>query len=105
MAAAASAPARSAARGYVGGEAGRIVGNASLLPVAGHAERWVLANVVVHPDFRRRGVGRELVEACLGLARSRGIGALMLQVKVDNPEAESLYLRLGFRALARRTTW
>ncbi|HEX9677099.1 MAG TPA: GNAT family N-acetyltransferase [Anaerolineales bacterium] len=98
-------PPAAAPRGYVWEESGRIIGNASLLPVTGHAKRWVLANVVVHPDFRRRGIGRELVEACLGLARSRGIGTLMLQVKVSNPEAERLYLRLGFRKLTARTTW
>ena len=98
-------PPAAAPRGYVWEEAGRIVGNASLLPVAGHAERWVLANVVVHPDFRRQGIGRELVQSCLGLARARGIGTLMLQVKVDNPEAERLYLRLGFHKLTARTTW
>jgi len=98
-------PPAAAPRGYVWEEAGRVIGNASLLPVAGHPERWVLANVVVHPDFRRRGIGQELVEACLGLAGSRGIGTLMLQVKVDSPEAERLYLRLGFHKLTARTTW
>jgi GNAT superfamily N-acetyltransferase len=98
-------PPAAAPRGYVWEEAGRIVGNASLLPVAGHPDRWVLANVVVHPDFRRRGIGRELVEACLGLAGRRGIRLLMLQVKLDNPSAERLYLRLGFRRLSARTTW
>jgi len=98
-------PPAAAPRGFVWEESGRIIGNASLLPVAGRAERWVLANVVVHPDFRRRGIGQELVQACLGLARARGIGTLMLQVKVDNPEAERLYLRLGFRKLTARTTW
>lgn len=98
-------PPAAAPRGYVWEERGQIVGNASLLPVAGHPERWVLANVVVHPDFRRRGIGREMVEACLGMARARQIERLMLQVKLDNPEAERLYQRLGFHRLAARTTW
>ena len=94
-----------APRGYVWEESGRLVGNASLLPVAGHPQRWVLANVVVHPEFRRRGIGRELVEACLRLAGQRGIQTLVLQVNTDNPTAERLYLRLGFRTLSARTTW
>jgi ribosomal protein S18 acetylase RimI-like enzyme len=94
-----------APRGYVWEESGRLVGNASLLPVSGHPHRWVLANVVVHPEFRRRGIGRELVEACLRLAGQRGIQTLILQVNTDNPTAERLYLRLGFRRLSARTTW
>lgn len=94
-----------APHGYVWEESGRLVGNASLLPVTGHPDRWVLANVVVHPEFRRQGIGRELVEACLRLAGRRGIQTLILQVKSDNPTAERLYLRLGFRRLTARTTW
>jgi ribosomal protein S18 acetylase RimI-like enzyme len=98
-------PPAAAPRGYVWEEAGRIVGNASLLPVSGHPQRWVLANVVVHPEYRRQGIGRELVEACLRLAGQRGIQTLILQVNTDNPTAERLYLRLGFRRLSARTTW
>jgi ribosomal protein S18 acetylase RimI-like enzyme len=96
-------PPAAAPRGFVWEEDGGLVGNASLLPVS--LERWVLANVVVHPNYRRRGIGRELVEACMALARQRRIGMLMLQVKTDNLEAERLYRRLGFRSLGARTTW
>jgi len=96
-------PPAAAPRGFVWEENGQLVGNASLLPVC--LERWVLANVVVHPDFRRRGIGRELVEACMNLAHERHIGTLMLQVKTDNQEAGRLYRRLGFRDLGARTTW
>ena len=35
-------------RGYVWEEAGEVIGNASLLRVAGHKRRWVLANVADH---------------------------------------------------------
>src|SRR5512134_3714944 len=36
-------------KGYVWIEDGHLVGNASLMPVQGAADRWVLANVAVYP--------------------------------------------------------
>ena len=45
--------------GYVWEENGRIVGNLSLLPVvAMKRQSYLIANVVVHPDYRRRGIAR-----------------------------------------------
>jgi ribosomal protein S18 acetylase RimI-like enzyme len=91
--------------GYVWTESGRLVGNASLLPVEGAPFRWVLANVAVHPDFRRRGIARALVEACLRMARSGPAHEIVLQVKGGNPAAQSLYRSLGFADRGTRATW
>ncbi len=92
-------------RGYVWEEAGEVIGNASLLRVAGHRRRWVLANVAVHPDHRRRGIGRDLVQAAVRMARDNGATELLLQVERDSPGALKMYVDLGFQSLAVRTTW
>ncbi len=91
--------------GFVWQEDGRVVGNASLLPVSGHPKRWVMANVAVHPDYRRRGIAREMVAASDELAGNMGAEAIYLQVERHNQAALLLYQSMGYRSLATRTTW
>jgi mycothiol synthase len=52
------------------------------------------AEVVVHPAFRRRGIGQALVGQLVGLAAN---GRLRLWAHGSHPAAESLATRLGFR--------
>lgn len=91
--------------GYVWEHDGRIVGNASLLPVQGYSRQWVLANVAVHPNHRGRGIGRMLTAACLELAYDKAALGVRLQVDKDNQQAQVLYASLGFRPVTTRTTW
>ena len=91
--------------GFVWEEDGRIVGNASLLPVSGYSKRWVMANVAVHPDYRRRGIAREMVSASDELAKAAGAEEIYLQVERNNQAALALYQSMGYTAIATRTTW
>jgi ribosomal protein S18 acetylase RimI-like enzyme len=91
--------------GFVWEEDGQIVGNASLLPVTGYRHRWVMANVVVRPAHRRRGIARALVAASLEHARSRRAREIILQVDQGNKAALQLYQGLGFSKAPTRTTW
>jgi ribosomal protein S18 acetylase RimI-like enzyme len=93
-------------RGFVWEEGGRVIGNISVIPFnSQHRRCHLVANVAVHPDQRGRGIGRLLTSAALDQARSQGIQAVWLQVRDDNPVAEHIYLSLGFKERARRTTW
>jgi GNAT superfamily N-acetyltransferase len=91
--------------GFVWLESGRVVGNLSLLPVEGDSHRWVIANVAVDPDQRRRGIGRSLAQAAIELARQRRAEAVVLQVDRSNQGARELYLSLGFQVTSTRTNW
>ena len=91
--------------GFVWEVDGRIVGNASLLRVEGCPRRWVLSNVAVYPDHRRRGIGRALVQASIDLVQRRRGEVILLQVERDNRVAQVLYAAYGFRPLSTRTTW
>lgn len=92
-------------QGFVWEEDGEVVGNASLLPVRGFQQRWVMANVVVKPEYQRRGIARSLVLASINLVRRYGGRQIMLQVDRDNQGARALYENLGFKTLSTRTTW
>ena len=92
--------------GFVWEEDGRIVGNLSLIPMmrSGKLFYWI-ANVAVHPDYRRRGIARQLTLKALAHLRERDIHSTWLQVRSDNPPAYNLYQSLGFVENLRRTAW
>lgn len=93
-------------KGYVWVEDGLIVGNINLIPMRIEGQRsYLIANVAVHPDHRRRGIASTLTEAALALAEARGIQRAALQVDAENLEAQSLYRAYGFVEKARRTVW
>jgi len=55
-----------------------------------------LVNLMVHPDYRRRGVASRLVQGCIGEARSRGHPIILLMTEPENTPAINLYARNGF---------
>ncbi len=92
--------------GFVWDEDGRVVGNLSLIPFSVRRRRcFLIANVAVHPDYRRRGIARALTSVAQDQARRRGSSGTWLHVREDNEPALKLYLSLGFKERARRTTW
>lgn len=92
--------------GFVWEEEGRIVGNVSLIPFRKDGRKiQLVANVATHPDYRRRGIARQLTESALELARKKGADEIWLQVRADNPGAIALYEQLGFVARAARSEW
>ncbi len=92
--------------GYIWEEDGRLVGNLSLIPLTKQGKRvYFIANVAVHPEYRRRGIARALTEASLDYIRNRHVTHAWLQVRTDNPNAHNLYLSEGFIERARRSTW
>lgn len=59
-----------------------------------------IANVAVASDFRRRGIGRALVQALL--AQSADLAFLTLEVRVSNAPAIALYTGCGFQPVGTR---
>jgi len=92
--------------GFVWEENGTVVGNLSLVPFL-YQGRWInlIANVVVHPDCRRKGIARALTRAALEKSKKRFASATWLQVRHNNQAAINLYTEMGFIPKARRTTW
>lgn len=76
-----------------------VVGTCSLLfsvsTYLGAPAAW-LEDVVVHPDWRARGVGTALLDAVKAFAHGRGIRRISLLTDFDNATAMRLYERVGF---------
>ncbi|RNL73331.1 GNAT family N-acetyltransferase [Streptomyces sp. I6] len=75
---------------------GRLVAYLLTEPVDGAAH---IEQLSVHPDFARRGLGRELIGHLAAAARAGGLSALTLTTFTDVPWNAPYYTRIGFRAL------
>ena len=65
-------------------------------------DEFHLHNLAVHPDFRGRGIARELIEAAETLCRQRDLRRILLEVRQDNEAARQLYTGMGFEAAGTR---
>jgi ribosomal-protein-alanine N-acetyltransferase len=79
--------------------AGRIVGIAGYWLVVDEAH---ISTFAIHPDYRRRGLGRLLLAAMLADADRRGAVLATLEVRVGNEAAQRLYRSFDFRQVGRR---
>jgi ribosomal-protein-alanine N-acetyltransferase len=59
-------------------------------------------NVAVRERYRRRGIGRALLDKILAAGRGSGSKAAYLELRAGNSDALSLYEKCGFRVTARR---
>lgn len=65
-------------------------------------DEYQIGTIAVHPDFRRRGIGRRLMAAAIEEARGAGAVQVTLEVRAGNRSAQSLYEGFGFKIVGRR---
>ena len=70
------------------------------LVCARYEDVWHLMNVAIHPDRRRRGIARELIERLFDETGPES--RITLEVRVSNAPAIEMYERFGFRHAGRR---
>jgi ribosomal protein S18 acetylase RimI-like enzyme len=58
--------------------------------------RGYLQHLAVAPDYRQRGIGRQLATACVTALASRGIQKCHLMVVASNDAARTFWARLGW---------
>jgi N6-L-threonylcarbamoyladenine synthase/ribosomal-protein-alanine N-acetyltransferase len=78
-----------------------IEGYAGLLAPSGSTDGDI-QTIAVAPGARRQGLGRALMQTLLGEARRRGVMTVFLEVRADNPGAQTLYRMLGFEEIGVR---
>jgi ribosomal-protein-alanine N-acetyltransferase len=81
------------ARSFLAEVDGRIVGYIIFWLLPGEID---IHNVAVRNDFRRRGLGRCLLEKVVLEARNRASSRITLEVRRSNVPAQKLYESMGF---------
>ncbi|GAB2914874.1 ribosomal protein S18-alanine N-acetyltransferase [Nonomuraea fastidiosa] len=76
-----------------------IVGYAGLAAAADQADVQTIAVLEKH---RRSGIGSAMLSELLDEARRRGAREIFLEVRADNPAAQSVYRRFGFEEIGTR---
>ena len=64
-----------------------------------------MMNVAVHPNCRRRGIAKGLLEALTRTLKKLGSRSLTLEVRASNEPAITLYTEFGFLEAGRRRNY
>lgn len=84
-------------------DAQRIIGYAGVFALEGTAADILTVGVI--PEHRGQGIARALMALITEWAKTQGSNAMMLEVKIDNLEAISLYETLGYLKLNIRKNY
>lgn len=61
-----------------------------------------ITTIAVHPDFRRKGLGEAMLDYIIELCRKNSIEEIVLEVRVSNTIAQTLYIKKGFKKVGIR---
>lgn len=61
-----------------------------------------IATIAVHPDYRRRGIGKQLVATALAEGIRQGAASATLEVRAGNEAAQNLYRQFRFEVVGLR---
>jgi len=82
---------------YRGGVAAGFVQLYPLFSSVGMKRTYILNDLFVDPEFRKRGLGRELMEQAFEFCKQEGAGSVSLQTAPDNHRAKALYEKAGMQ--------
>ncbi len=66
------------------------------------ADEYYIGNVGIAPPLQGNGLGQRLFAHLHGEATKQGAKTCVLDVSVENPRAEALYTRLGYRVVEEK---
>ena len=78
---------------------GNVVGYVGSQSVLDSAD---MMNIAVAPEYRRMGIANALVDALVVYLQNNHIRFLLLEVRVSNEPAFTLYQKLGFEQVGKR---
>ena len=79
--------------------------------ITGYLVSWMMydeihiLNIAVHPDFRRNGIAKQLIDYTINHFANKGAIAVILEVRTSNIAAQNLYEKLGFKLLRARKSY
>jgi len=78
---------------------GTLSGFTQLYPIftsVGMRRSWILNDLFVKEDFRKKGIARRLIDRSKQLAIESNAAGLLLETSIHNKEGNSLYPSVGF---------
>lgn len=85
---------------FVATEGNDIVGGAGIFPTAGLApDTCELVKMYLLPRARGQGLGKTLIETCLGFAKEAGYSQVYLETMPELKKALEVYAKFGFEYL------
>ncbi len=91
-----------AARAWVAEMDGRLAAMLVLWLVVDEAH---VATIATHPDFRRQGIGEQILIQALLAARLEGARRAFLEVREGNLAAQAMYRKYGFEVTGQRPNY
>ena len=83
-------------------EGERLAGYVGSQTVMGETD---MMNIAVDPEFRRRGIAGQLVDALVAELKTRQSHCLTLEVRASNEPARALHEKLGFQQVGLRKNY
>ena len=80
----------------------KVIGYIGMWDVSGEGD---ITNIAVHPEYRGRGIGKQLLKSVFCEAGKRGLCTLTLEVRESNAIARQLYTSCGFSAVGMRKNY
>ncbi|MEZ0536594.1 ribosomal protein S18-alanine N-acetyltransferase [Caldicellulosiruptoraceae bacterium PP1] len=87
---------------FVYEESGKVIGYVGMYHILNEGH---ITNIAVNPDFRGKGIGKELLLHILKYAKENDIVALTLEVRKSNIVAQNLYKSFGFKEAGIRKNY
>ncbi len=78
---------------------GKVIGYAGLWAILDEGH---ITNIAVHPDHRRKGLGRVMLSELIRVSQENGIDKHTLEVRASNESAIKLYEKFGFKTMGVR---
>lgn len=79
--------------------------------VVGYSCLWIfldelqIANIAVTPLFRKKGIGKKIMEKIISYAELNFLKRITLDVRESNKEAINLYNKFGFKTIGKRKNY
>lgn len=85
---------------FVAKEGGNIIGGCGVFPTEGLPEGCAeLVKLYLHKDFRKRGLGKDLMQRSIVAAKEMGYAQLYLETLPELQNAIALYEKMGFKKI------
>lgn len=85
---------------FVAMDADKPVGFTQLYPTYSSArlsKNWILNDLFVDSDYRKQGIGEELIKTAMSFAKGQGSTFVQLETAINNHTAQRLYETIGFK--------